>query len=420
MRDKEGLFKTTKIKFMNLIKKLFGGRKKVIGLIILLAATGWFGWRTFTAKDKKPRYQTITVKRGMIISSVSASGRVLSANIISASTKASGIIKKVYVRNGDEVKKGDKILEIDLDLQGKQKNAQAWSSYLSAKNSLETAKANLYSLNSSMWAANQKFINDAVARDLAENDPTYIQQHDDWSAAEARYKNQKTVVAQAQAALNNAWLNYQLSSPIIRSPATGIITNLSVVEGIVINGSSDGNTSQKIAVVKKGSTILAKFNLSEIDVSKVIVGQKAIIVLDSIPDKTFTGKVASVDKIGAVTSGVSQYPAIIQFDTQAIKILPNMAVTANIVIDRKDNVLLVPSGVIQNKGDQSYVSVLVDGKSQFVPVETGLSSDTQTEIVSGLNEGDLVITGSISSAGSQPNGTSPFKKGVGGMMKMAR
>jgi len=91
-------------------------------------------------------------------------------------------------------------------------------------------------------------------------------------------------------------------------------------------------------------------------------------------------------------------------------------VTANIMIDRKDNALLVPSGVIQSQGDQSYVNVLIDGKPQSVPVEVGLSSDTQIEIVSGLNKGDIVVSGSVSSTGSQQNKTSPFG---GGMMKIA-
>jgi len=152
----------------------------------------------------------------------------------------------------------------------------------------------------------------------------------------------------------------------------------------------------------------------------VAIDQKATITLDSLSDKTFTGKVVGVDRIGQTTSGVTQYASIIQFDSSSLEILPNMAVTAIIIIEKKDNVLLVPSNVIQEKGGRSYAVVLVDDKQQFIPVETGLVSDTQTEIVSGLSEGDLVVTGAVSLT-TKPDDTSPFgTSGMGGMMKMAR
>ena len=390
--------------------------------MILLFILGLVGWRIFAGKEKKIQFQTVPVKRGTIVSSVSASGQVLSVNIMSANTKASGIVKEVYPKDSDEVRKGDKILEIDLDLQGKQKHASAWSSYLSAKNSLESAKATLYSLDSQMWAAHQEFMNDAVSRSLAPEDPTYIQQSDDWLAAEAKYKNQQQVLAQAEANINSNWLSYTQTSPVITAPANGVITSLMFVEGMSIGTLDTGNSNsnQKVATIKTEGMPIVSVNLSEIDVSRVGIDQKATITLDSLSDKIFTGKVVGVDRIGQTVSGVTQYASIIQFDSSSLEILPNMAVTAIITIEKKDNVLLVPSNVIQEKGGRSYAVVLVNDKQQFIPVETGLVSDTQTEIVSGLSEGDLVVTGVVSST-TQSDDESPFgTSGMGGMMKMAR
>jgi multidrug efflux pump subunit AcrA (membrane-fusion protein) len=157
-------------------------------------------------------------------------------------------------------------------------------------------------------------------------------------------------------------------------------------------------------------------NLSEIDVSKVELEQKTTITLDSIPDKTFTGEVIGVDRIGQTTSGVTQYPAIIQLDSSSDQILPNMTATANIIIGVKNNVLLVPSGAVVEQEGQPQVMVLKDSRQQSVLVETGLVSDTQTEIVSGVSEGNLVIIGTVSSdSDSQRGGTSPFS---GGMMRI--
>jgi len=413
-----------KKRMIDLRKKIFKNRKLTIGLVLILVIGGYFLFRGAN-DNNEPVIQTTPVEQGMIISSVYASGQVLSVNVMSANTQASGIVKTVYVKDGDEVKKSDKILEIDLDFQGEQKNVQAWSSYLSAKNTLESAKATQYSLQADMFGKWDTF------KELAEKDEYNVEEHPEnlnlpeyhipekeWLAAEVKYKNQEAVIAQAQVAINSAWLTYIQTSPTITAPMNGIITSLMYIEGMSIGSLDTGNTTsnQKVATIKTEGMPIVSVNLSEIDVSQVELDQKATVILDSIPDKTFTGKIVGVDRIGQSTSGVTQYPAIIQLDSSSKQILPNMMVTANIMIDRKDNALLVPSGVIQSQGDQSYVNVLIDGKPQSVPVEVGLSSDTQIEIVSGLNKGDIVVSGSVSSTGSQQNKTSPFG---GGMMKIA-
>ena len=413
---------------IDLIKKIFKNRKLTIGLVLIFVIGGYFLFRGAN-DNNEPVIQTTPVEQGMIISSVYASGQVLSVNVMSANTQASGIVKTVYVKDGDEVKKSDKILEIDLDFQGEQKNVQAWSSYLSAKNTLESAKATQYSLQADMFGKWDTF------KELAEKDEYNVEEHPEnlnlpeyhipekeWLAAEVKYKNQEAVIVQTQVAINSAWLTYIQTSPTITASMNGIITSLMYIEGMSIGSLDTGNTTsnQKVATIKTEGMPIVSVNLSEIDVSQVELDQKTTVILDSIPDKTFTGKIVGVDRIGQSTSGVTQYPAIIQLDSSSKQILPNMMVTANIMIDKKDNALLVPSGVIQSQGDQSYVNVLIDGKPQSVPVEVGLSSDTQIEIVSGLNEGDLVVSGSVSSAGSQQNGTSPFGGGMGSMMRMAR
>lgn len=411
--------------------------KKIIAGVIILGFV-WFGYSKLVAdKKNQTQYQTAKVERGMIISSVSASGQVLTVNVMSANTKASGIVKTVYVKDGDLVKKGDKILEIDLDFQGQQKNAQAWSAYLSAKNNSESAKANQYTLQSDMFTKWKTFYDLATNSTYQNSDasPNYTNRslaefhiaEDNWLATEAKYKNQQDVVSQTQVALNSSWLDYTQSSPVITAPTDGTITSLMYAPGMSIGSLDTGTTTsnQKIATIKTEGNPIVSVNLSEIDVSQVKLDQKATITFDSITDKTFTGKVIGVDRIGQTTSGVTQYPSIIQLDSASNQILPNMTVTGKIVIDRKDNVLLVPSTAVQTQQGQSYVQELVKGKLQSIPVETGLTSDTQTEIISGLKEGETIVTGSVTS--SQTNqGSSPFSTGLGGgrtggdVMRIAR
>ena len=414
------------------IKKVVKRPKIVILGLIILSVLGFFLWRGFKKDNQQPQFQTSKVERGTIVSSVSASGQVLSVNIMSASTKASGIVKEVYVKDRDFVNTGDKILEVTLDQQGKQKNAQAWTAYLSAKNTLEAAKATQYSLQANMFGEWDIFKKLAESGEYEEDDgtPRYDQRalpefhipEKEWLAAELDYINQEAVIIQAQNAVNSSWLAYTLSSPTIIAPTGGTITSLMFIKGMSI-GSLDMGTSesnQKVATVQTDGTPIISVNLSEIDVSRVKLGQKTTIILDSIPDKTFTGKVLGVDKIGTYTSGVTQYPAIIQLDSSSPQILPNMTVTANVITEFKNNVLLVPSGAVTERDGQVVVRVLENKNEELIQVEIGLSSETQTEIVTGIKEGEEVIISAFSNDASMTTGGSPFSGTRGGMGGMIR
>jgi len=157
--------------------------------------------------------------------------------------------------------------------------------------------------------------------------------------------------------------------------------------------------------------------LTQIDTPKVKIGNKATLTFDAFPNKTFTGKVVSIDTIGSVSSGVTTYPAVIKLDTQVPEIFSNMTTSATIITQIKDNVFLVPTSAVQTQNEQSTVRVLKNNKINQVTVETGLSSSTQVEITSGLSEGDTVITSVISSSQNGQTGSSqtqsPFS-GIGG------
>lgn len=383
-----------------------------IVLIVISLVIGWLAFLRLTAVRQQPQYQTTRVEKGTIISTVSASGNVLTTNLVDVTTQASGVVRAVYVKDGDKVVAGQKIAEITLDKESQQKNASAWASYLSAKNSVDSANVSLYTLQSKMFAAYQKFINDAIARGLATDDPTYIQQNADWLAAEANYKNQQAVIDQAKASLNSAWLSYQSTSPIITAPIAGVVSNVKIVPGIVLTSNQTTTSSQRIAVIQNEETKpIISVNITEIDVPKVKIGQKVTVTLDSLPDKTFTGKVVTVDRIGTTSNNVTNYPSLIQLDTTSSEILPNMAANANIILETKSDVLLIPSTAIQTQAGQSYVRVLRNGQEQQIPVEVGLSGDTQTEITSGLSEGDEVIIGTVTTQTQQRTRSSIFGGG---------
>ncbi|EKD62878.1 MAG: hypothetical protein ACD_52C00027G0005 [uncultured bacterium] len=415
--------------FVAKTKGFITGRKKLAAILILIIVILGFGlWRFLGDKGQQPQYQTAQVERGTIVSSVSASGQVISSNLVNITSSSTGIVKDVFVTDGEKITSGQKILEITLDQAGQAKNAQAYSSYLQAKTNLDAANANAYSLRSKKDTAWKKFYDLATNTQYQNSDETpredmrnssaeFQSDQADWLAAEAKYKNQTAVISQAQQAASSAWLSYEQSSPIVTSPMSGTIDNITYVPGMILaqQTSTTNNANQRVAVVKNESTPIISVNLSEIDVPKVKVNQKATVTFDSITDKTFTGKVISVDRIGVTTSGVTSYPAVIQIDTDNQEILPNMAATANVIIETKDNVLSVPASAIQNTTGQTTVNILKNGQPQEVSVVTGISSSAQTEIVSGLSEGETVVVQTTTQQGQGSNqGTSPFSTFGGG------
>ncbi len=401
-----------------------------IGIVITLV---WFGYtRIFSSKKNSISYTTETAEKGTLIVSISASGQISAANSASVSTQTSGVVKKIFVTNGQQVKAGDPIAEIDLDMEGKQRSSQAYASYLSAKNSLDSANANYYSLQSTLFtqwdtymkkAQNSTYTNpDGSPNTDQRNLPAFSSTNDDWLAAEAKFKTQQGVIAQAQTSVSSAWASYQQASPIIYAPISGTVTGLSLQIGAVLTSqtSSTGNsTSQRIANIITEAAPQVTVQLAQIDAPKVKIGNKATILLDALPDKTFTGTIISIDTVGSVSSGVTSYPAIIKLDVASSDIFSNMSATAKIITATKDDVVLVPSAAIQTQNDTTTVRVMKNSVVSTVTVQTGSSNDTQTEIISGISEGDVVVTGSTSTSTTKTTSTtSPFSafggRGVGG------
>jgi len=290
---------------------------------------------------------------------------------------------------------GDKIAEIELDQAGRERNASAYTSYIGAINSLNSAKNSYRSSQASL----------AVVYDAIKGHDTdeTLAMKETRTKAEVANDNAYDGIKSAQAKLASAWLSYQLTSPIVTAPIAGNINSIAIVPGMTIDG--------KIAIIRNESNPLTSFNLSEIDVPRVKIGQKATAILDSLSGKTFTGKVVAVDRIGTTSNNVTSYSVIIQLDTESSEILPNMAANASIIIETKSSVLLVPSAAIQIQGEESLVRVLRNGQEQQMPVQVGLSSDTQTEIISGINEGEEVITGTAIQSSTSQRGSSVFGGG---------
>ena len=226
----------------------------------------------------------------------------------------------------------------------------------------------------------------------------------------------QNTLKQKEAALADA--QQALADHTIRAPFSGILASFDLRRGDSV--ANEGSVGTLISDQK-----IAELSLNEVDAAKVKVGNKASLTFDAVEDLTLTGEVAEIDTVGTVTQGVVSYTVKIGFDTQDERVKPGMTVNASIVIDEKQDVLRVPSSAVKTQNDRSYVLVfdppLSEGRSprgpsaqagvtsdvepKQVDVEVGISDDTHVEILSGLAEGQQIVTRTISGTATATTAT---------------
>lgn len=215
------------------------------------------------------------------------------------------------------------------------------------------------------------------------------------------FKNSKLNIESQNLAVKQKEYAYQ--DYFLYAPSSGLVQIDVNQNDSISNGSSIGTliSSQKIATV----------SLNEVDITKVKIGQKAILTFDAIDGLTIAGEVAEADLIGTVSQGVVSYNVKIAFATQDPRIKSGMSVSADIATEVKQDVLVVPSSALKSGNDSYYVETfgaavdVTDSQglpSTLIPEEitvaTGLSDDTNTEILGGLKEGDKIITQTLAAS----------------------
>jgi len=180
----------------------------------------------------------------------------------------------------------------------------------------------------------------------------------------------------------------QLDSATITAPFDGVITDIPVKERDFIL-----SPATTIIQMFDPSVMRLMIEVDEIDVPSVKPGQKATIEFDALPDHLLEGKVSSISLLPTQKTGVIVYDAEIDFVTaEDVGLRDGMSATADIMVAERYNVLLIPERAI-NRNDPAHptVEVMVNGKIEERDVIVGVSDGAQTEIVSGLKEGDVVV-----------------------------
>lgn len=163
---------------------------------------------------------------------------------------------------------------------------------------------------------------------------------------------------------------------------------------IILRNMEPGQTvTSNDPVLVMADKLIVKAMVDETDLSRVKVGQKVTIVLDSYPDKTISGRVEHIKYESQVLNNVTVYEVDVFADSVPLFFRSGQSATVNFQLEKKDNVLLLPTNAVKKADGQNYIFVKGDGDKKIKPVKVniGLESGDQTEIVDGVTEGMLVI-----------------------------
>jgi HlyD family secretion protein len=390
-------------------------RRIIIAAIALLVLIGG-GYGVYAAlrpsHDIDPS-KLAGVERGDLARVVVATGKIQPLSKVEVKSKASGMVKKLYVDYDDRVKEGQTLMELDkVQLQAVVREAQA--NYQAAQASLDSSKAQLERnkvdaegpdvpfLKLNMDRAEQMYKDGVMSKSFVEDAEKNYQLalNKQMSAqrnlivSQAEIAKADAQVAQAKAALENA--EEDLRNSTIVSPITGLVLSRDVsvgdgVSSILILG------SQATLVMTLGDTseVYVQGKVDEADIGKVYLGQPARIVVESFKDKKFTGKVTRISPFGKEKDNVTTFEVRVSILNPGGELKANMSANAEIVLEEKKNVLMVPEAPLIYDKDRKASVELPDPKAENgrkkVPVTIGISNGVKTEVISGLNEKQQVV-----------------------------
>jgi HlyD family secretion protein len=353
------------------------------------------------------------VEKGDLAKSVVATGKIEPITKVEVKSKASGIVKKLYVDYGDTVKKGQVLAELDRDeIQARvdQARAQLEASTASLSGThadLERAKVDAESpdvplLKRAYERANGMAKDGVVsASALDDAEKNYKMALNKQNVAKAQLLVLQAKIGQAEGQMsqdraNLKQLEEQLAYTTIESPLDGIVLSRDVEIGDAVSSILVlGSTATLVMTLGDTSEVYVKGKVDESDIGKVYLGQPARIKVESFKDKTFTGKVTKISPMGVEKDNVTTFEVRVSINNPEGMLKAMMTANAEIILEEHKGVLQIPEGsIIYDKDKKASVDVpdpkAKDGMKK-IAVNIGISNGAKTELLSGLKEGDQVV-----------------------------
>ena len=404
---------------------------RIIGVLLLcLALAGSIACNPFGGDEEEDNQRLVEVVRGDLAISVSGSGNIEVSDEGKLAFGVGGRIDRIYVEEGDSVTKGDVLARLDTDdlelalTQAKVTLTQAEIAVSTANVTLRTARhsldeaQDLYTWPEIKVAEAdvddaEAFLQYVIDKDLPLATLYYAQARldaaeavldamiYDYDTEEVAIKKMEVALAEqslelSQLSLEQAqqsleYTQKQLDEATITAPLDGVIAKIYAEEGDVIPPPT--MASQVIIHLVDLTTIELNVEVDEIDIPDVKPGQRAIIDVDALPDVEFEGEVFTISPVAKEEAGVILYEVKVGFNVpEGSGLRVGMSAEADIVLVDRSNVLLVPSRAITEDSEGNpVVMVVVNEQTEERPVVIGVSDGFDTEIVSGLSEGEVVV-----------------------------
>jgi len=329
--------------------------KKLIAFVVIAAGLGSAGWAYYANKNRpEPTVTTMPVSRGSVIEVVQATGTLQAVTTVNVGTQVSGVVQDLFADFNNIVRKGDIIAKLDPSILQVQIESQE-ANVSRAEADLERLRVTLADAKQKLTRAQELFDKQLVPRTELETADINVK------STEAQIKSSQAALVQSKASLNQAKVN--LGYTVIRAPIDGIVIQRSVDPGQTVAASMNAPTLYVIAADLTQMQVLA--NIDESDVGRMRPGQHVTFRVDAYPNETFTGSVWQVRLQPTVVQNVVVYSTVISVPNQQLKLKPGMTANVNIEIQRRDNVLRVPTAAARFRPTELMFQAL----NQPVPPE---------------------------------------------------
>lgn len=405
-------------------------------------------------KDKGLAVTTEQVRTRDLEAIVSASGKIQAERTVNVSSDTVGRVVNLAVNEGDRVTKGQFLLQIDPKTLRSRVETGAASlkgaevTLEQMRQAVETGKAQLELAHQNLKRQQDLWSQQLTTREALDKAVNDVKVAESSLAERDKTANvQASRIAQERANLDSA--QYDLSKVRIVSPIDGIVTARSIQEGEMVMIGTMNNAGTVLMTLADMSTIQAEIEVDETNVPNVQLGQKAKITIDAIPDKSFKGHVTEIGNspiatanAGATGTQATNFKVKVVLDEEVPNVRPGFTCTADITTATRKSVVSVPIPAVavrelvydangqvikapksdkkrrtpeptalaaelkpgQTRKEAEGVFVVRDNKVEFVPIKMGIAGDKYFEVLSGLKDGDQVVTGPYNSVRGMADG----------------
>jgi len=383
-------------------------RQRLIWIILASVLVLGAGAAVSRNWNKATAVLTARVATQDIVSKVTANGKIQAENKVEMSALVQGQVVNLAVREGDKVKKGDFLLQIDRN-RAAAEEAGSSAALKASLSDRDSAKENVAQAQRDFDRARRNY----EARITSEAD--FQRAQSGLETARSAFEAAQNRVDQMRAGLSAN--RDTLSKTTVRAPIDGVVTTLRVKAGEVTVIGTMNNPGTQLLTVSDMSTVEAVLMVDETDTPTVQVGQKALLNIDAYPGRTFDGLVTEVgnspilkddpDLQGlTTTSDAINFKVKVKVQAPPPSTRPGFSVTADIITDVKQKVAAVPLAAVivrdSPRGEKNEagklkteqgVYALRDGKAVFASIKTGITGELMVEVVSGVPAGEEIVTG---------------------------